>query len=172
MQYVYTALNLCSFDLYLFSHIKKIALDPTPRICRVTYCCFKEDCWNALAEINIHPKSARKTAWHPSLYDCDPPCHRKNPTELMSWQPGPVSTFRTRDTWGTKRSEQNESDVFFLSHHEEELQSQIVHCGAILRGPRWGQIADRADRDMTRNEVTTAESQDEEELIMTTLSSV
>ena len=141
--------------IYLFFRIlRKLLLGPSRRICRVIYSCFKEDCWysfcwNALVEINIHQKSARRTARHPSLSD-DPPCPRKNPTELISWQPRRVSTFRTRDTWGTKHSEENESVVFFLSHHEEELQS--YHCA--LRGLRWGQSADGADSDMTRNEVT------------------
>ena len=81
--------------------------------------------WNAFAEINIHLKSARKTARHPSL--CDPPCPRKNQTELISWQPGRVSTFRTRDTRGTKHQRGKWKRYFFLSHHEEELQFKIVH---------------------------------------------
>ena len=85
--------------------------------------------------------------------DNDPPCPRKNPTELISWQPRSVSTFRTR---GDKTPARKMKAIFFLSHHEEELQFKIVHSDC-LRGLRWGQIADRADRDMPcmpRNEAT------------------
>ena len=42
--------------------------------------------------------------------DNDPPCPRKNPTELISWQPRSVSTFRTRG--GQNTSEENESIIF------------------------------------------------------------
>ena len=119
-------------QIYLCSYNKKITLHPDRRYV-VIYCCFKEGCWclvcmnwNAFAEINIHLKSARKTSRHPSLCD-DPPCPRKNQTELISWQPGRVSTFRTRDTRGTKHQRGKWKRYFFLSHHEEELQFKIVH---------------------------------------------
>ena len=175
MQYVYTALNLCSFDLYLFSHIKKIALDPTPRICRVTYCCFKEDCWNALAEINIHQKSARKTARHPSLYDCDPPCHRKNPTELISWQPGPCRHLEHVTRGGQNAASKMKAMCFFSAIMKRNCNLRL--CIAELFCGGWDEDRLQTGQTGTWREMRsplqcTAGSQDEEELIMTTLSSV
>ena len=108
--------------------------------------------WNAFAEINIHLKSARKTARHPS--PCDPPCPRKNQTELISWQPGRVSTFRTRDTRGTKHQRGKWKRYFLWVIMKRNCNLRLC-IRSVLRGLRWGQIADGADRDMTRNEANT-----------------
>ena len=75
----------------------------------------------------------------------------------LSWSLGSQGACRHLEhvtRGGQNTSEENESVIFFWVIMKRNCNLRLC-IRSVLRGLRWGQIADGADRDMTRNEATT-----------------
>lgn len=92
---------------------------------------------------------------HPDIRHCVT-THLVPAKTKLSWSLGSRGACRHLEhvtRGGQNTSEENESVIFFWVIMKRNCNLRLC-IRSVLRGLRWGQIADGADRDMTRNEAS------------------